>query len=295
MLIDPYYYDPFGRRLWKEVAGTKTYFSYADEGLVGEYDGTGSEIKTYGYKPGSTWTTDPLFMKVGTDYYFYQNDHLGTPQKLTTSNGAVVWSAKYTSFGEATVEVETVASNLRFPGQYYDVDTRLYYNYHRYYDSWIGRYLGPDPIGFQGSQVTVYNYVGNNPLKFVDPEGLWSAGVGFYYGPGGDASWNETICCKNNKTYKVKYIMACFGGGLGLFGKVPLGVGLGGVSSSTGCVKTGFFFRRSFVFGVLEAGISGSLSRVSGDISFGVYGGETTWKICYNKVFSKKLVKECCD
>ena len=58
-LIAEYYCDPFGRRLWKEVGGNRTYFHYADEGLVGEYDGTGTEIKTYGYKPGSTWTTDP--------------------------------------------------------------------------------------------------------------------------------------------------------------------------------------------------------------------------------------------
>ncbi len=43
-----YYYDPFGRRLWKEVGGTRTYFHYADEGLIGEYDAGGAEIKTYG-------------------------------------------------------------------------------------------------------------------------------------------------------------------------------------------------------------------------------------------------------
>jgi len=54
-LTASYYCDPFGRRLWKEVQGTRRYFHYADEGLVGEYDSTGAEIKTYGYKPGSTW------------------------------------------------------------------------------------------------------------------------------------------------------------------------------------------------------------------------------------------------
>ncbi|CAB1059836.1 hypothetical protein D1BOALGB6SA_4601, partial [Olavius sp. associated proteobacterium Delta 1] len=93
-LISTYYYDPFGRRLWKEVNGVRTYFVYADEGLVAEVDAAGNVIKSYGYKPGSTWTTDPLFMKVGGQYYFYQNDHLGTPQKLTAVNGAVVWSVK---------------------------------------------------------------------------------------------------------------------------------------------------------------------------------------------------------
>ncbi len=73
-----------------------------------------------GKKPESTWTTEPLFMKAASQYYFYHNGHLGIPQKLTVVNGAVVWSALYSSFGEATVEIETVENNLRFPGQYYD-------------------------------------------------------------------------------------------------------------------------------------------------------------------------------
>jgi RHS repeat-associated protein len=149
-LIAAYYYDPFGRRLWKEVGDVRTYFHYADEGLVGEYDAGGNEIKTYGYKPGSTWTTDPLFMEVGSEHYFYHNDHLGTPQKMTAVNGAIVWSAKYEGFGKAVVEVGTVVNNLRFPGQYQDQETGLHYNYHRYYDPAIGRYLRTDPIKLEG-------------------------------------------------------------------------------------------------------------------------------------------------
>ncbi len=64
---------------------------------------------------GSTMLLEVNF---GRMYYFYHNDHLGTPQKLTAVNGAVVWSAVYSSFGEAMVEIETVENNLRFPGQY---------------------------------------------------------------------------------------------------------------------------------------------------------------------------------
>ena len=62
-VLAEYYYDPFGRRLWKDAGGTRTYFLYADEGLVAEYDANGTEIKSYGYYPDSTWTTDPLFLK----------------------------------------------------------------------------------------------------------------------------------------------------------------------------------------------------------------------------------------
>jgi len=145
---------------------------YSDEGLIGEYDSTGNEIKAYGYKPGSTWTTDPLFMKVGSEYYFYQNDHLGTPQKMTAVNGAVVWSAKYSSFAEADVDASsTITNNLRFPGQYYDQETGLHYNWHRYYEPNTGRYLTPDPIGLAGG-INLFAYVQGNPLRYVDPYGL---------------------------------------------------------------------------------------------------------------------------
>ncbi len=57
--IAEYAYDPFGRRLWKEVGGTHTYFFYADEGLVAEFDASGTGLKSYGYRPDSSWTTDP--------------------------------------------------------------------------------------------------------------------------------------------------------------------------------------------------------------------------------------------
>jgi RHS repeat-associated protein len=166
-----YYYDPFGRRLWKEVDGTRTYFLYSDEGLIGEYDASGSEIRAYGYAPDSIWTTDPLFQKIGDYYYFYQNDHLGTPQKLIGTNGLVVWAGVYDSFGNCQVEVEGITNNLRFPGQYYDAKTGLHYNWLRYYDPGTGRYLSTDPFG---DGLNLYAYCFNNPYYWIDPLGLCS-------------------------------------------------------------------------------------------------------------------------
>lgn len=134
---------------------------------------TGAEIKTYGYKPASLWTTGPIFMKIGTEYYFYQNDHLGTPQMLTDQSGAIVWSADYDSFGEASISVAAVENNLRFPGQYYDEETGLHYNWNRYYGPEVGRYLQNDPIGFAGG-INTYLYAEGNALRYIDPFGLWA-------------------------------------------------------------------------------------------------------------------------
>jgi RHS repeat-associated protein len=172
-LIAAYTYDPFGRRIKKDAGGTVTYYLYTDEGLIGEYDGSGTEIKTYGYKPNSTWTTDPVFMQQNGQYYFYHNDHLGTPMKMTSVSGAVVWSATYDAFGKATVDgSSTVVNNLRLPGQYYEAETNLHYNYHRYYDPGTGRYVTADPIWFQDGDSHLYSYASNNPVRFGDRYGL---------------------------------------------------------------------------------------------------------------------------
>ena len=84
--------------------------------------------------------------------YFYINDHLGTPQRLITADGTTVWQAAYLPFGRTQVQLGTVQNNLRFPGQYFDTETGLHYNWHRYYDPETGRYLSPDPIGLDGGQ-----------------------------------------------------------------------------------------------------------------------------------------------
>ena len=181
-VIAEYYYDPFGRRLWKDVGGTRTYFAYSGEGLIGEYDSAGSVIKSYGYVPNSTWSTNPLFQKVGNNYYWYQNDHSGTPQKLIATNGLTVWSATYDSFGKCNINIESVENNLRFPGQYYDAETGLHYNHNRYYDSETGRYLRTDPYG---DGLNLYTYCFNNPINLMDPNGLCALNtLGHWLGTG---------------------------------------------------------------------------------------------------------------
>ena len=174
-LIAAYTYDPFGRRLSKETTGSvgsKTYFFYADEGLVAEANAIGAVTKIYGYQPDSTWSNDPVFLKDGTNTYYFQKDHLGTPQKLIASNGSVVWSAKADAFGNTLVDSSsTLTNNLRFAGQYFDQESGLHYNYFRYYDPQTGRYVTSDPIGLDGG-LNTFGYVGGNPIGEVDFYGL---------------------------------------------------------------------------------------------------------------------------
>lgn len=90
------------------------------------------------------------------------------------------WKGTAQAFGSTTEEITINSNKLRFPGQYYDDETKLHYNYFRYYDPRTGRYITADPIGLLGGPNT-YTYVVNNPIKFIDPFGLVWETVGTDY------------------------------------------------------------------------------------------------------------------
>jgi RHS repeat-associated protein len=177
-IIAAYGYDPFDRRLWKDTGGTRTYFLYSDAGLIGEYTSAGTQTRAYGYMPGSEWTTEPVYLKSGSAYHFYHNDQIGAPYKLTDISGNVSWSAYLDPFGNANILQDDIENNLRFPGQYFDAETGLSYNWHRYYDASIGRYITADPIGLEAG-VNFYAYANANPLNLIDPYGLNVGAPGF--------------------------------------------------------------------------------------------------------------------
>lgn len=108
-------------------------------------------------------------------------DGLGTPRAIQDANGATIWSwqAGNNSFGELPVGYSGgYVYNLRFPGQYYDAESGLFYNINRYLDPIIGRYTQVDPIGYQGGQASLYAYVNGNPLNYVDSLGLKNLLIG---------------------------------------------------------------------------------------------------------------------
>jgi len=98
-------------------------------------------------------------------------DHLGRPVRLTDATRATVWSAAYDPFGQPWQVTGTVEQNLRFPGQYFLLESGLAYNWHRFYDPATGRYTQPDPLRFVDGP-SVYGYAGASPMMRVDPEGL---------------------------------------------------------------------------------------------------------------------------
>lgn len=224
--VGAYAYNPYGQRIRKEAAGQITWYLYSDAGLAAAYDNSGALLNEYHYKPGRPWMTDPLFQRSGSgDVHYYQNDHLGTPQRLLAANGDVVWEARYSAFGQAETVTQRVENNLRFPGQYYDAESGLHHSYHRDYDPATGRYVQSDPIGLNGG-LNTYAYVGGNPLSFVDPLGLhteiiiwqpvgrWASsfghvssninGTNYSWGPGGwDTKYpNASDYANRQKTFR---------------------------------------------------------------------------------------------
>jgi RHS repeat-associated protein len=166
-----YKYDAFGRRIEKNVDGHTTEFLWQGERLIAE--SAENRYRSYIYEPGSF---RPLAMLDGegprkATPFYYQLDHLGTPQELTDYSGEIMWSARYRAYGNlAALDVSEIDNPLRFQGQYFDAETGLHYNRHRYYNPGTGRFLTPDPIKLAGG-LNNYLYV-SNPTGWVDPLGL---------------------------------------------------------------------------------------------------------------------------
>lgn len=186
-----YQYDAFGRRIRKtdEDSGQSTLFFWQGDRMVTECDESQADFSpslvknertkaedyqciSYVYEPGNSFK--PLAQIRGRGrggrVYYYINDQLGTPQELVAANGEIVWSGIYRTYGNLAVAAGNVEQRLRFQGQYYDEESGLHYNRHRYYDPLAGRYLSQDPIGLAGG-MNGYAYV-PNPLTWIDPLGL---------------------------------------------------------------------------------------------------------------------------
>jgi RHS repeat-associated protein len=133
-------------------------------------------------------TSTPVIVTVNggvATLYFVHVDHLNTPRLVADAAGTTVWKwDQQEPFGnnipdENPSGLGTFDLPLRLPGQYFDKETNLHYNFFRDYDPSIGRYGESDPIGLEGG-LNTYAYVKSNPLADVDPLGLvnWKGAFG---------------------------------------------------------------------------------------------------------------------
>lgn len=176
-------YDAFGRRVRKfstSGASSTVLFVYDQGGqLLGEYDGSGQAIREYvwlGSAPLAVFTPDPANGANPPVVYYIHSDHLNTPRMIVDGNNAIRWRWLAEPFGTTAPETDpsglgVFAQNLRFPGQYADTETDLFYNMARDYKGEVGRYVQSDPIGLAGG-INTYAYVEGNPISAVDADGL---------------------------------------------------------------------------------------------------------------------------
>ena len=103
--------------------------------------------------------------------YYYHPDHLGSAQFVTDHEGEKYEHLEYTPYGELWEEqTDPLADAIpfRFTGKEYDEETGLYYYGARYLDPKRGRWMSSDPA-MDG--MNWYEYGGNNPIYYVDPDG----------------------------------------------------------------------------------------------------------------------------
>ena len=172
--IASYAHNALGQRTTKTIgAGTTVYLYDLFGHLIAEHDQNGGHIRDY------VWLDDTPIAQIdqGEVFSYLHFDHLGTPRLATNDNQTIVWRWDSDAFGTTAAnedpdgDIVATTINLRFPGQYYDQETGLHYNYFRTYDPSTGRYLESDPIGLQGG-LNTYGYAAGNPLLYIDPYGL---------------------------------------------------------------------------------------------------------------------------
>ncbi|KYF76097.1 hypothetical protein BE11_34410 [Sorangium cellulosum] len=181
-------YDAFARRVLKKIAtpGGGTYvhrYVWSGDALLHEVrrhvPRAGDpvvEVRTYCHGP-----RDPVPMAQRMDrivgeqrvegaWEFLVTDANDAPDAIVSGQGQVLAGIEMDAWGKVS-DASRAATSFRFPGQYEDEETGLFYNRYRYYDPELGRYISPDPIRLQGS-LHAYTYAGNRPDSAIDLDGL---------------------------------------------------------------------------------------------------------------------------
>jgi RHS repeat-associated protein len=161
-----YGYDALGRRVNRSssVNGT-TRFLYDGADVVRDLDASNVTISEYLY---GLAVDNKLRQITGASASYFIADHLGSTRALADATGSITSSIAYDSFGN--VAAGSVPTRYTYTGREFDSDTGQMHYRAREYNLNGGRFLSEDPIGLGGG-INLYAYVGNNPIRFLDPSG----------------------------------------------------------------------------------------------------------------------------
>ena len=161
-------YDALGRRIEKTINGVTTQYVYDGWDITQEIQGglATNYIRTL--------NIDEPLMRIMADgtIRHYKTDALGSVIGLADDTGALKTTYAYDPFGSVAISGESSDNPFQFVGREND-GTGLLYERNRYYSFELQRYISEDPIGFAGGDVNFYVRVGNNPVNFTDPLGLY--------------------------------------------------------------------------------------------------------------------------
>ncbi|HHP7229280.1 MAG TPA: RHS repeat-associated core domain-containing protein, partial [Xenococcaceae cyanobacterium] len=166
-----YEYDALGNRIATVYNGDRTEYLIDPFGLgdvIGEYDGEGNLVANYTHGLGLESRTDESSTSA-----FYDFNDLGSTVSLTSSEGQILNQYDYAPFGEEIRELEAIANPFEFVGEFgiTEEPNGLDFMRARYYDSLLGRFTSPDPIGLAGGDTNLYRYTFNSPTNYIDPSG----------------------------------------------------------------------------------------------------------------------------
>ncbi len=153
---------------------------------------------------------DQVLVKKGKtankDYYYLYNGH-GDVVQIVDTSGKIVNEYSYDEWGNITSQIEGISNSFKYAGEVYDAETGLYYLRARYYDSSMGRFLNEDTVEGQIDNplsLSLYTYVINNPLNYIDPTRNMHE-MGRESGSGGGGAYTvPKILLKGNNEVKVQ-------------------------------------------------------------------------------------------